>query len=78
MNGLLIQWFKHLDTVKGEQILPLPISFSNTNFLCFKILQAYNDNNTKNMQNYAMPVTAQSIKTFGFDGCESFFFAIGI
>ena len=73
-----MQWFKHLDTVKGDQILTLPTSFSNTNFLCFKILQAYNDNNTNNAQSYAVSHTAQSIKTFGFDGYESFFFAIGI
>lgn len=73
-----MQWFKHLGTKEGEEIIPLPISFSNTNFLCFKILQAYNDNKTLNAQNYAMPVTAQSIKTLGFVGYESFFFAIGI
>lgn len=55
LNGLIVRWFKHLDTVKGEEILTLPISFSNTNFLCFKILQAYNDNTTINSQNYAIP-----------------------
>ena len=73
-----MQWFKHLCTKEGEEIIPLPTSFSNTNFLCFKILQAYNGNSTINSQNYAMPVTEQSIKTFGFAGYESFFFAIGI
>ena len=73
-----MRWFKHLDTVKGEQILTLLTSFSDTNFLCFKILQAYNDIGTKNAQNYAVPYTAQSIKTFGFNGYESFIFAIGI
>ena len=50
-----MQWFKHLDTKKGEVILTLPTSFSNTDFLCFKILQAYNDNTTINSQNYAIP-----------------------
>ena len=73
-----MRWFKHLCTKEGEEIIPLPTSFSNTNFLCFKILQAYNDIGTKNAQNYAVPYTAQSIKTFGFNGYESFIFAIGI
>lgn len=78
LNGLIVQWLRRTDIVRGEQTVDLPISFSNTDFLCFKLLQAWNDNSTSNNQTYAMPITEKSIKTFGHVGYKSFIFAIGI
>lgn len=78
MNGLIVQWLKHTDTRNGEQIITLPISFSNTDFVCFKILQAWNSNSTVNNQIHSVPETKQSIKTFGYKGFISYCIAIGI
>ena len=72
-----MQWFKHTDTTNGEQILSLPTSFSNTNFICLRTMQAWNDKKTVNNMIYATPVANNTIKTFGYNGYENFFFAIG-
>ena len=72
-----MQWLKRTDTKAGEQTVVLPTSFSNTDFLCFKSLQAWNDNATENRYIYSKPVANNAIKIYGAAGYESFIFAIG-
>ena len=72
-----MQWFKHPSIKEGEEIIPLPTSFSSTNFICLRNIQAWNDNKTVNTMIYATPVANNTIKTYGYNGYENFFFAIG-